>query len=91
MLGFAVLNPAYGSMRSAAGRWFLAALAYFVSLVVVAVCAFFVVIVLAGPHAGLLPQPLEVLVLLLGWTCVLIVPVWVARWVWRRPHPGPPP
>lgn len=69
-------------MRSAAGRWFLAALAYFVSLVVVAVCAFFVVIVLAGPHAGLLPRPFEVLVLVAGWASVLIVPVLVTQRVY---------
>lgn len=51
---------------------------------VVAVVAFVVVMVLAGPHAGLLPQPLEVVVLGLGWVSVLMVPVWAARSVWCR-------
>ena len=52
--------------------------AYFASLGAVAVVAFFVVLLLAGPHAGLLPQALEVAVLIAGWLTVLCVPIWVA-------------
>lgn len=57
---------------------------YFAALVAVAAAAFFMVIVLAGPHAGLLPHALEVVVLVLGWLSVLVLPVWAAWAVWRR-------
>jgi hypothetical protein len=62
----------------------LSALAYVLCLAVVAVVAFFVVIVAAGPHAGLLPEWLEAVVLGLGWVAVLVMPVLAARAVWRR-------
>jgi hypothetical protein len=42
------------------------------TLVIMAVIAFFVVIVPAGPHAGLLPHAVEVVVLTLGWLSVLL-------------------
>jgi len=54
------------------------------TVVAVAVAAFFVVIFLAGPHAGLLPHALEVVVFVLGWLSVLALPVWTAWVVWRR-------
>ncbi|MFP5348725.1 MAG: hypothetical protein ACLGHO_02650 [Gammaproteobacteria bacterium] len=56
---------------------------YVVALVLVAVAAFFVVIFLAGPHADVLPQALEVVVLILGWLAVLVLPMWAAWAVWR--------
>lgn len=59
-------------------------LVYLLALILVAALAFAVVIVLAGPHAGLLPGPVEVVVLGLGWLSVAVVPVLVARRVWRR-------
>jgi len=65
--------------------------AYVGSLVAIGVTAFFVVLVLAGPHAGLLPHALEVLVLIAGWAVVIGVPLWVARMVWRRAAPPMPP
>lgn len=76
-------------------RVLLTVTAYLGTLAVVAVAAFFLVIVLAGPHAGLLPHALEVLVLVLGWLAVLGLPGWVAWIVWRRtgramPSNGPP-
>lgn len=58
--------------------------AWLVTLLLVAAVAFALVIVLAGPHAGLLPHWLEVVVLALGWLCVVVVPALVARRVWRR-------
>lgn len=67
-----------------AGRVLLTAVTYLVTLVIVAVATFVVAIVLAGPHAGLLPQWLEAVVLGAGWIVVLVVPALVARWVWRR-------
>lgn len=57
---------------------------YFLTLLVVTVIAFFVVILLAGPHAGLLPHAMEVVVLVLGWLSVLILPFWGAWIIWRR-------
>lgn len=51
--------------------WYLpAALDYLFSLSLVAAVAFIVVIVIAGPHAGFLPQGAEVIVLVLGWVAV---------------------
>ena len=61
--------------------------AYLGAVVVIGVAAFFVVLVLAGPHAGLLPRALEVLVLIAGWAVVIGAPLWVARVVWRRMAP----
>lgn len=65
--------------------------AYMGSLVAIGVAAFFIVLVVAGPHAGLLPHALEVLVLIAGWAVVIGVPLWVARMVWRRAAPPMPP
>lgn len=65
-------------------RVLLTVIAYIGSLAIIAVIAFFVVIFLAGPHSGLLPSWLEGAVLVLGWLAVLIMPVLVARRVWRR-------
>ena len=65
-------------------RLVLAMLAYITTLAVVAGAAFIVVMMLAGPHAGMLPHGLEVLVMLLGWLAVLLVPFLLARRVWRR-------
>lgn len=65
-------------------RILVTAFAYVASLVAIAVIAFFVVISLAGPHAGLLPSWLEAVVLGLGWLAVLILPILVARKVWHR-------
>lgn len=58
-----------------------------VYLLVLALCvpvAGVAVLVLAGPHADLLPQPLAVAVLPLAVLAVLLLPAWVARRVWRR-------
>ena len=65
--------------------------AYLGALVVIGVAAFFCVLVLAGPHAGLLPRALEALVLIAGWAAVIGVPLWVARVVWRRTATPTPP
>jgi hypothetical protein len=58
--------------------------AYVVTLVLIAGVSFVVVIVLAGPHAGLLPHWLEVVVFCIGWAAIFVVPVLAARKVWRR-------
>ncbi|MDP3857026.1 MAG: hypothetical protein Q8Q73_04595 [Stagnimonas sp.] len=60
---------------------------YLVSLALVAVAAFFVVIVLAGPHSDLLPGWLSAVVLALGWLAVFVLPALLARLAWRRLGP----
>lgn len=65
-------------------RYLLALLTYLVSLVVVAALALVIVLVLAGPHAGLLPQWAEVLLLAAGWLAVLLMPIWITVWIHRR-------
>ena len=77
-------------------RWILTILAWLASVLIVTPVALFSVLVLAGPHAGLLPQSLEMVVLLVGWVAVLGVPILVARRVWkwssvRTGNSSPPP
>lgn len=62
---------------------------YLFALAVTVPVAFFAVIILAGPHSGLLPSWLEAIVLALGWLAVLLVPVLVARRVWQRVRQQP--
>jgi hypothetical protein len=46
------------------------------------------VLVLAGPHSDLLPQPGQVVVLMLGYCAAIAGPVWLARRVyWRMKSP----
>ena len=54
-------------------------LTYLLSLAVIACLAFVIVIVLAGPHAGLLPYWLESTVAVTGWLSVLVFPILLAR------------
>lgn len=68
-------------------RILLTLLATLLSLVVVVPCAFFAVILLAGPHAGLLPRWMESIVLLLGGLAILLLPALVARRTWKRLAP----
>lgn len=76
-------------MRPLGRRVLVAGLAYVATLAVVCVVAFFVVIVIAGPHAGLVPQVLEPAVIALGWLAVLVLPVLASRAAWRRSGGGP--
>lgn len=70
-------------------RVLITAAAYCLTLLVVVAIAFIVVIFVAGPHSGLLPPALEVVVIALGWLGVLILPVLAAWLVWRRLGPRP--
>lgn len=72
-------------------RFVATAVAYIASLVATAALSFFTVLVLAGPHAGLLPSWLELVVLGFGWLAVLVLPVLAARAVWRRLGRNKPP
>lgn len=65
-------------------RVLLTALAGLATLALTVPVALLVVLVLAGPHAGLLPHWLEPVVLALGWLAVLTLPVMAAQTVWRR-------
>jgi hypothetical protein len=65
-------------------RVLLSFLAYVGTLVLTTGVAFVVVIVLAGPHAGLLPHWLEVVVFCIGWAAIIVVPAFAAWKVWRR-------
>ena len=69
-------------------KWSVAVFAYVAALLVVAATAFVVVLVVAGPHAGLLPEWAETIVLILGWLAVVVLPFLVAHRVWRRLHRG---
>ena len=64
---------------------------YLISLAVVTALSFLVVVILAGPHAGLLPSWMEAVILGLGWLAVLILPILAARAVWRKIDRGAPP
>jgi hypothetical protein len=57
---------------------------YLVTITVVAAVTFFLVILLAGPHGGLLPRALEGVVLIVGWSLVLVLPFLAAWAMWRR-------
>jgi len=65
-------------------RWVLTFLGWFISVGLLAPVCFSAVIGLAGPHGGILPSYLQPFVLVVGWALLLIVPVCVARAVWRR-------
>lgn len=62
----------------------VALLAFAASFAATAVAAFFAVLLLAGPHGGLLPRSLHGATLAIGWLVVLALPTWVAIWTWRR-------
>lgn len=61
----------------------LTVVAYLGTLVAVAVLAFFGVLILAGPHGGLLPSEAGPVVLVVAWATVIIVPALISRLVWR--------
>lgn len=65
-------------------RIVLTLLTYVVALAVVAPVVAFSVLFLAGPHAGLLPAPLDSAVVISGGLAVLVLPILAARWTWKR-------
>ena len=71
-------------------RILLVIVTYLGTLVLVSVVAFFAVILLAGPHGGVLPRAYGNLVLIVGWFAVITVPLWAAWAVWRRYEPSTP-
>ena len=65
-------------------RVLLTTVVYLASLAVLAPLLFFAVMILAGPHSSLLPSRLQPAVLVLGWIAWIVLPVLIARTVWRR-------
>lgn len=65
-------------------RYVLTAIAFVGALVVTGATAIVAVLVLAGPHADLLPMPLRIVVHVLCRAAVLAIPFLTARAVWRR-------
>lgn len=65
-------------------RTCLTILAYIASLIVVGALALVLVLILAGPHADILPGWLAPVVLLFGWLLVFALPLLIARKVWQR-------
>lgn len=60
------------------------ALAFLAALAVTVPVAILAILILAGPHGGLLPHWLHPAVIGLGWLLVGGVPAFVARLVWVR-------
>jgi hypothetical protein len=60
---------------------------FLLALAITAPVLFFGVLIVAGPHSGLLPHFLEVIVLILGWITLIAFPAWIAQKVWRRLGP----
>ncbi|MBL8516209.1 MAG: hypothetical protein JNM76_04475 [Betaproteobacteria bacterium] len=65
-------------------RALILAVVFVVTLVLTAVAAFVLVMVLAGPHGGLLPRAFEPIVFIVGWVAVLAIPTATTVWAWRR-------
>jgi len=59
-------------------------LATVLALGVTAPTVFFAVMLLAGPHGGVLPSSLHSATLVLGWFVTTVVPALIGRWTWRR-------
>jgi membrane protein DedA with SNARE-associated domain len=64
-------------------RIFGTCVVFFVALAVTAAVTLFAVLLLAGPHGGVLPSSLHSATLVLGWLVVAIVPIFAGRWAWR--------
>ena len=65
-------------------RLLVTVIAYLVSLVAVATISLVVILLLAGPHAGVVGEPMEMVVLAIGWLTVLGLPAYIAYRVWRK-------
>jgi hypothetical protein len=64
--------------------WMAALFAWLLATAVLVPLSIFLVLVLAGPHGGLLPSHLGPAVLVTGWALALGGPLLAARSVYRR-------
>lgn len=64
--------------------WLLTGLTWLVTLALTGALTFGAVLLVAGPHAGLLPPGMEAVVIAAGWLFVLVVPVWISHRAWRH-------
>ena len=69
----------------------LAIAAYVVGVPLVAVVLFLPMMIVAGPHSDLLPQPLQTMVVLLCWLAVFVLPAIGAKRFHRRLRANAPP
>lgn len=60
-------------------RWILSLAVFFVATLLCVPIAFFAVLYFAGPHAGLVPEWVEKIILLAGWLFTITVPIYLAR------------
>ncbi|MDF3031862.1 MAG: hypothetical protein K0R03_2420 [Moraxellaceae bacterium] len=65
-------------------KWLIALGVYIVGVTLTGLTSLFVVLLLAGPHSDLLPDSMEIAVIMLGWMFVLVVPALAARSALRR-------
>lgn len=64
-------------------KWLLSIITFTLSFMCCGTMAIFGVLFLAGPHGGVLPTWTAGLVLLLGWTFALGVPIYLALKVYK--------
>lgn len=64
--------------------WLLTGLTWLTTLALTAALTFGAVLLVAGPHAGLLPAWMEAVVIAAGWLIVLVVPAWTSHRAWRH-------
>lgn len=65
-------------------RGMIVTVVYLVALALIAPLMAFAVLVVAGPHSGLLPATLEPVAALLALAVALVLPALIARAAWRR-------
>ena len=75
-------------MRSLSGsqfaRIFVVSLVYLLALGVIGFGAFIATFLLVNPHGSLLPEAAAPVVLLLMLAVTIVLPILIARWIWRR-------
>lgn len=65
-------------------RWLVAFIVWTVSTAVLVPVCLVAVFILDGPHGGLLPDQFDEVTLFAGYAIVLVCPMLIARWAWRR-------
>lgn len=68
-------------------RLVLAFAAWLAAAAVTVIVMFILLWIVAGPHSDMLPQPLQIVLWIAGYAVILIVPLVVAVFVYRRLSP----